>query len=85
MRITIIIAALIYWCAPAVSMTIELERRFGSELAIEEFTILSSTDIELFAPVIEEFVAKKTEYRDPLCSGIQPRYIFCNRHRTGSV
>lgn len=59
MRITIIIAALIYWCAPAASMTIELERRFGSELALEEFTILSSTDIELFAPVIEEFVAKR--------------------------
>ena len=59
MRISIIIATLICWCAPAASMTIELERRFGSQLATEEFTILSSTDIELFAPVIEEFVAKR--------------------------
>ena len=61
MRFTVIIAALICWCAPAASMTIELERRFGAEQAKEEFAILSSTDIELFAPVIEAFVAARPD------------------------
>jgi len=59
MRFTVIIAALICWWGPATGMTIELERRFGAEQAKEDFTILSSTDIELFAPVIEAFVAEK--------------------------
>ena len=61
MRITVVIAALICWWGPATGMTIELERRFGAEQAKEDFTILSSTDIELFAPVIEAFVAARPD------------------------
>ena len=61
MRFIVIIAALVVLCGPATSMTIELERRFAAEGAREEFAILSSTDIELFAPVIEAFVAERPD------------------------
>lgn len=61
MRFTVIVAALICWCGPAIGITIEMEQRFGADQAKEEFAILSSTDIELFAPVIEAFVAERPD------------------------
>ncbi|MDP6218729.1 MAG: ABC transporter substrate-binding protein, partial [Alphaproteobacteria bacterium] len=65
-------------------MTIELERRFGSELAIEEITILSSTDIELFAPVIEEFVAERPNIAiHYVLASSRDIYSAINTERTG--
>ncbi|WP_323037140.1 hypothetical protein [Pararhodobacter sp.] len=67
------VLALLMLFSPAHAFDIEDERRFGPADATREITVLSTTDIALFAPLAEAFLA-----RTP---GVALHYVQATSHQ----
>lgn len=57
----LVVLVLVAMCGPVLAQNWEDQRRFGPDTAPDVLRVLSSTDTEVFAPVIESFLATTSD------------------------